>query len=105
MCMSFKFFYSFILFILGSDLPNWRPWSSTSVVADLLVSNGTIYTSDSQLPFADSMAVLNGRILRIGDYSFVQVIYTHSLIFNFKLKNDIVHTPSVPKYERNFEFL
>ncbi|CAK9171043.1 unnamed protein product [Ilex paraguariensis] len=49
---------------------NWRPWwSSNSVVADLLVTNGTIYTSDDSLPFADSMAILNGRVLRVGNYS------------------------------------
>ena len=50
-----------------------RNWGWTRQVADLLVINGTIYTSDSSLPFADSMAVRNGRILRIGDYSSVQV--------------------------------
>ncbi|KAM7472624.1 hypothetical protein LguiA_010807 [Lonicera macranthoides] len=54
------------------DLLNLRIWYSSSVVADLLVSNGTIYTSDASLPFADSMAVRNGRILRIGNYSFVK---------------------------------
>ncbi|XP_022883530.1 uncharacterized protein LOC111400348 [Olea europaea var. sylvestris] len=42
------------------------------VVADLLVTNGTIYTSNVNLPFADSMAVRNGRILRIGNYSSMQ---------------------------------
>ncbi|KAK2974136.1 hypothetical protein RJ640_025485 [Escallonia rubra] len=50
---------------------NWRPWSS-EVVADLVVTNGTIYTSDASLPFADSMAVGNGRILRVGEFSSVQ---------------------------------
>ncbi|KAJ0758074.1 putative metal-dependent hydrolase, composite domain superfamily [Helianthus annuus] len=49
--------------------------SSTGTVADLLVTNGTIYTSDSSLLFADSMAVRDGTILRIGNYSFVKVRY------------------------------
>lgn len=45
--------------------------------ADLLVTNAFIYTSDPFLPFADSMAVKNGRILRLGNYSSFQV----SLLF------------------------
>ncbi|CAA7060402.1 unnamed protein product [Microthlaspi erraticum] len=39
------------------------------VVADLLVRNGTIFTSDTTLPFADSMAIRNGRILKVGNFS------------------------------------
>ncbi|GAB2217722.1 hypothetical protein Droror1_Dr00000930 [Drosera rotundifolia] len=38
-------------------------------VADLLVTNGVIYTVDPEMPFADSMAIRNGRVLRIGSYS------------------------------------
>ncbi|XP_024962310.1 uncharacterized protein LOC112502592 [Cynara cardunculus var. scolymus] len=55
----------------------WLPstFSSTSgIAADLLVTNGTIYTSDSSLLFADSMAIRDGRIIRIGNYSFVQEV-------------------------------
>ncbi|XP_059652001.1 protein LONG AFTER FAR-RED 3 isoform X2 [Cornus florida] len=54
---------------------NWRHGqssSSSSVVADLLVTNGIIYTSDDSFPFAESMVVRNGRILQIGNYSSVQ---------------------------------
>ncbi|KAG8363710.1 hypothetical protein BUALT_Bualt19G0050700 [Buddleja alternifolia] len=36
---------------------------------DLLVMNGSIYTSDAALPFADSMAIRDGRILHLGNYS------------------------------------
>lgn len=39
------------------------------VVADLLVTNGTIFTSDKSLPFADSMAIRNGRILKVGSFT------------------------------------
>ncbi|XP_030965793.1 protein LONG AFTER FAR-RED 3-like isoform X3 [Quercus lobata] len=46
--------------------------SSSSLIADLVVRNGVIYTSDESLPFADSMAIHNGRILRLGNFSFVQ---------------------------------
>ncbi|KAL4600645.1 hypothetical protein ACB092_11G213200 [Castanea dentata] len=46
--------------------------SSSPVIADLVVRNGVIYTSDESLPFADSMAIHNGRILRLGNFSFVQ---------------------------------
>ncbi|XP_020233457.1 protein LONG AFTER FAR-RED 3 isoform X1 [Cajanus cajan] len=41
-------------------------------VADLVLRNGMIYTSDDSLPFADSMAVANGRVLRVGNNSFVK---------------------------------
>ncbi|KAG5589710.1 hypothetical protein H5410_040224 [Solanum commersonii] len=51
---------------------NWRSSSFLSEVADLLVTNGTIYTSDEALPFADSMAIRNGRILRVGNYSSIK---------------------------------
>ncbi|KAI9075512.1 hypothetical protein K1719_042523 [Acacia pycnantha] len=49
---------------------SWKP--RVSPVADLIVRNGVIYTSDNALLFADSMAVGNGRVLRVGNYSFVQ---------------------------------
>lgn len=41
-------------------------------MADLIVRNGIIFTSDASLPFADSMAVLNGRILSVGNFSSLQ---------------------------------
>ncbi|XP_011091836.1 uncharacterized protein LOC105172175 [Sesamum indicum] len=41
-------------------------------VADLVVINGTIYTSDAAFPFADSMAIRSGRILRVGNSSSMQ---------------------------------
>ncbi|XP_057496079.1 protein LONG AFTER FAR-RED 3 isoform X2 [Actinidia eriantha] len=53
------------------------PWSPSSLVADLVVSNGIIYTSDASLPFADSMAVRGGRVLRVGNYSSVQDLAGH----------------------------
>lgn len=34
--------------------------------------NGTIYTSDPALPFADAVAVRGGRVLRVGTYASVQ---------------------------------
>ncbi|GAV75272.1 Amidohydro_3 domain-containing protein [Cephalotus follicularis] len=39
------------------------------VVADLIVRNGVIFTSDDSMPFADSMAIQNGRILCVSNYS------------------------------------
>ncbi|KAL5570594.1 hypothetical protein UlMin_027169 [Ulmus minor] len=38
-------------------------------MADLVVKNAVIYTSEDSLPFADSMAVRHGRLLRVGNYS------------------------------------
>ena len=53
--------------------------------ADLLVTNAFIYTSDPSLPFADSMAVKNGRILRLGNYSSfkVSLLFLPFFPFNF----------------------
>jgi hypothetical protein len=45
------------------------------IVADLLVTNGTIFTSDSSLPFADSMAIRNGRILKVGSFATLKVLH------------------------------
>ena len=54
------------------DFLGWKArWSQQ--VADLVIRNGVIYTSDDTLPFAESMAVANGRVLRVGNHSFVQV--------------------------------
>ncbi|XP_019235567.1 PREDICTED: uncharacterized protein LOC109215900 isoform X3 [Nicotiana attenuata] len=52
---------------------------SSSEVADLVVTNGTIYTSDDSLPFADSMAISNGRILRVGNYSSIKKLARTSI--------------------------
>ncbi|KAG5106602.1 hypothetical protein JHK82_043572 [Glycine max] len=74
------FVFSPILFcitFLSLLLPNptyfWA-WKSqlSQPVADLVLRNGVIYTSDDSLPFADSMAVANGRVLRVGNRSFFQ---------------------------------
>ncbi|PKA53703.1 hypothetical protein AXF42_Ash009199 [Apostasia shenzhenica] len=53
--------------------PLWRPlpWVKDST-ADLVVRNATIYTSDASIPFADAMAVRNGRIIRVGSSAAVQ---------------------------------
>ncbi|XP_057524978.1 protein LONG AFTER FAR-RED 3 isoform X1 [Amaranthus tricolor] len=63
---------SLLVFILSIFLLPFLRLSNTSMeadFADLLVTNAFIYTSDPSLPFADSMAVKNGRILRLGNYS------------------------------------
>ncbi|CAL0333595.1 unnamed protein product [Lupinus luteus] len=41
-------------------------------LADFIITNTLIYTSNDSLPFAHSMAVSNGRVLAIGNHSFVQ---------------------------------
>ncbi|XP_058196312.1 protein LONG AFTER FAR-RED 3 isoform X2 [Rhododendron vialii] len=48
--------------------------SSSPSVADLFVTNGFIYTSDSSLPVADSMAIRAGRVLRVGNHSSLQMV-------------------------------
>ncbi|XP_028555710.1 protein LONG AFTER FAR-RED 3 isoform X3 [Dendrobium catenatum] len=50
--------------------------------ADLVVRNATIYTSVASIPFAEAMAVRNGRILRIGTDAHVRGLIgyrTHEL--------------------------
>ncbi|KAE9592740.1 hypothetical protein Lal_00028697 [Lupinus albus] len=41
-------------------------------LADFIITNALIFTSHDSLPFAHSMAVANGRVLSIGNHSFVQ---------------------------------
>ncbi|KAK7283947.1 hypothetical protein RIF29_13697 [Crotalaria pallida] len=81
-----NFFYilvsaSITLFLAILSLPllhqssffSWKwksPFSHTT--AELIINNGVIYTSDDSLPFAESMAVANGRVLCVGNHSFVQ---------------------------------
>lgn len=56
-------------------------WLHGGEVVDLLVTNGTIYTSDAAFPFADSMAIRGGRILRVGNYSSVKVHFLNLLVY------------------------
>ncbi|XWS08291.1 hypothetical protein CRYUN_Cryun41cG0067000 [Craigia yunnanensis] len=73
---SIAIFLSIIFFpLLNSNY--WLKWRaslipSTKLAADLIVKNGVIFTSDPSFPFADSMAVRDGRILRLGNYSSLQ---------------------------------
>ena len=39
----------------------------------MILANATIYTADPARPFADTMAVRGGRVLRIGTYESVKV--------------------------------
>ncbi|KAI3425631.1 Amidohydro_3 domain-containing protein, partial [Psidium guajava] len=56
-----------------SSIRSLLPFTQLSPIADLVVWNGTIYTSDASLPFADSMAVRSGRVLRVGSYSSLKM--------------------------------
>ncbi|KAH9698538.1 protein LONG AFTER FAR-RED 3 [Citrus sinensis] len=47
------------------------PATTTNLEADLVVTNGVIFTGDDSLLFADSMAIKNGRIVSVGNYSAV----------------------------------
>ncbi|KAJ8755909.1 hypothetical protein K2173_024454 [Erythroxylum novogranatense] len=67
---------AFAILWLHNPPKHWLKRSSTlksmKLEADLLVKNGFLFTSDASLPFADSMAVRGGRILRLGNYSSLQ---------------------------------
>jgi len=71
-------------FLGFADFLTWKklPQSTLPLVADLIIRNGVIYTSDDSLPFAQSMAVANGRVLRIGNNSFVQVHFISLFLLN-----------------------
>ncbi|XP_010269387.1 PREDICTED: uncharacterized protein LOC104606051 isoform X2 [Nelumbo nucifera] len=69
---------SFVLAVVLLPVLDTRWWTlKSSIVADLVVTNAVIYTSDSSLPYAEAMAVRNGRILRVGNYSSVQDLIGH----------------------------
>ncbi|CAH9058318.1 unnamed protein product [Cuscuta europaea] len=61
-----------LLSIASLPLLHRKNLRTYSHFADLVVRNATIYTSDETLPFADSMAIRGGRILRVGTYSSIQ---------------------------------
>ncbi|XP_042514956.1 protein LONG AFTER FAR-RED 3 isoform X2 [Macadamia integrifolia] len=67
-------FIASVLAIVWLPIVNTKWWSTlkSPLVADLVVKNGTIYTSDSSLPFAEAMAIRHGKILRVGSYSSLQ---------------------------------
>lgn len=88
--LTFTIITVFVVFLFGADLWNLRgpsSSSSSSLVADLFVTNGFIYTSDSSLPVADSMAIRAGRVLRVGNYSSLQVSSSlYTVLFPFLLR-------------------
>lgn len=51
--------------------------SSKTGAADLVVTNGVIYTSNSSLPLAEAMAIRDGRILLLGNSSSVKDLIGH----------------------------
>ncbi|KAA3478379.1 Amidohydrolase family, ISF2 isoform 1 [Gossypium australe] len=66
-----------VFFFPSFNSTYWLKWRaslipSTKFGADLIVKNGVIFTSDPSFPFANSMAIRDGRILRIGNYSSLQ---------------------------------
>lgn len=50
-------------------------------VADMILANATIYTADPAMPFAEAMAVRAGRVLRVGGYYSVKVVFNSLLLF------------------------
>ncbi|GAY48612.1 hypothetical protein CUMW_113030 [Citrus unshiu] len=59
-------------FYLLKLTPATTTTTTTNLEADLVVTNGVIFTGDDSLLFADSMAIKNGRIVSVGNYSAVQ---------------------------------
>uniref|UniRef100_A0A0D9VAB3 Amidohydrolase 3 domain-containing protein n=1 Tax=Leersia perrieri TaxID=77586 RepID=A0A0D9VAB3_9ORYZ len=58
-------------------------------VADMILANATIYTADPAMPFAEAMAVRDGRVLRVGGYDSVKELKgTHT--FELNLSGNVV---------------
>lgn len=76
-------------------LADWSTLKSLTppvgIVADLLVRNGTIFTSDSSLPFADSMAIRNGRILKVGSFATLKVLHFFYSLFQCSMCLTLLH--------------
>lgn len=45
-------------------------------MADFIITNGTIYTSEDSMLFAEAMAIRKGRIIHVGNYSSIKVLRT-----------------------------
>ncbi|CAI9090052.1 OLC1v1024737C1 [Oldenlandia corymbosa var. corymbosa] len=59
--------------LLNNNLTGFfNAFSIDKLGADLIVYNGTIYTSDDSLLYAESMAIRYGRIIRVGNYSSIK---------------------------------
>ncbi|OVA15098.1 Imidazolonepropionase [Macleaya cordata] len=78
-----------IFFLPTTTTTKWWSLKSSLEVADLVVTNAIIYTSDSSLPFAEAMAIRDGRIIRIGNHSSVQDLLRHGTT-KMNLKGKIV---------------
>ncbi|KAH7667138.1 N-substituted formamide deformylase protein [Dioscorea alata] len=63
---------AFSAILLRSRLSTTWRWAEV-FAADVVVVDATIYTSDPVLPFAEAMAIRNGRILRVGNYSDIKM--------------------------------
>ncbi|PON98778.1 Phosphonate metabolism PhnM [Trema orientale] len=62
------------LALVVAILVAWFQWRWSPMVADLVVTNALVFTSDDSLPFADSIAVRHGTILRVGNYSSLKEV-------------------------------
>jgi predicted amidohydrolase YtcJ len=62
----------FIIVIMGIVLLSCSGPEPRAASADLIFINGAIYTLDAAQPWADALAVQNGKILYVGDDSIVE---------------------------------
>ncbi|KAF4361880.1 hypothetical protein F8388_023378 [Cannabis sativa] len=49
-------------------------FSPMPITADFILTNALIFTSDETIPFADSMALRRGTLLRVGNYSSLKAV-------------------------------
>lgn len=70
-----------------SNFLNLSPKKSVLQLADFIVTNGTIFTADDSLPFAEAMAIRDSRMIGVGNYSFIKdILGSETKVFNLKGK-------------------
>lgn len=70
-----------------SNFMNLSPRKNVLQLADFIVTNGTIFTADDSLPFAEAMAIRDSQIAAVGNYSFIKDIFgSETKVFNLKGK-------------------
>ena len=73
--MSLKYFTSFVCICLCFSISSCQ---TTSVIADLVLQNGQIYTVEDQGEVFDAIAIKKDKILKIGSKREIQTHINHT---------------------------
>lgn len=78
-----------LLFVITAFLFSFQQREHTGIVADMVLLNGRIFTSDAQHPFAEAMAVRKNKIVAVGTTSHIQSM-VGSATKQYQLKGKLV---------------